>query len=81
MIGDFLGNPIVWVCGTARCFTDDVELPCRDCLITIFHRPHAVPTAVKLCMPCSLIRRGLEENPGPFVTTPKVLEDVRRFFK
>ena len=64
-----------------RCFPDDIEMPCQDCHVTIYHRPHAIPAAAKLCVSCSRIRRGLESHKGMIATTRQVLEDVERFFK
>ena len=74
-------DPVVWICGQTRCFNDDVETTCRDCDVTVYHRPHAVPTAVKLCVACAEIRRGLETQKGPVFMTRQCIEDVARFYK
>lgn len=74
-------DPVVWVCGNASCFNDDVETLCQDCDVKIFHRPHAITTAAKLCLPCAEIRRGLEHQKGAVVMTRQCIEDAERFFK
>lgn len=74
-------EPVVWVCGQTRCFNDDVEIRCNDCHVTVYHRPHAVPSAVKLCLSCSEIRRGLEKHKGAIMMTRECIADAERFFQ
>jgi hypothetical protein len=74
-------EPAIWICGQTRCFTNDVQTLCKDCDVCIYHRPHATPTAMKLCIACSLIRRGLDGDRMPILTTREVIEEVQRFYK